>query len=188
MKFVNRWTARLQHYGKRWWYSPLVGFFAFIDLFILVVPTDGILITAVMNAPKRWFYTAICVTIGSSVGAVVLAYLITLYGDQIIWTLFPHIHESKTWVWTEHLMNRYGTWAIFIIGLSPIIQHPVIILAALARVPLDALFFAMLAGRAIKYSFLSWVASHSPKLLNKLWGVKRELRTVATGSSKKPKK
>jgi hypothetical protein len=39
------------------------------------------------------------------------------------------------------------------------------------------IFGLVFAGRALKYLFIAWLASHAPHILKKLWGVRRELHT-----------
>jgi len=178
MKILRRWLKRLQRYGTRWWYVPLISFLAFIDSFIVIVPTDSLLISAVMMAPRRWVYAFVVISLGSTLGACTLAYLVSAYGDQIVWQLFPTIQNSSVWLWTDQLMDKYGTIAIFLVSVSPATQHPAVILGGLTGVPLVEIFAAIFIGRSIKYSLFAWISSHSPKLLKNLWGVQNELKEV----------
>ena len=58
------------------WYVALVGGLAALDLFIMIIPTDGLLVTSVLVRPKRWVSWFLWVSIGSAVGAAALAAII----------------------------------------------------------------------------------------------------------------
>jgi membrane protein YqaA with SNARE-associated domain len=174
-KTVRRWIQFVEGYANRWWYSPLIAVLAFADSFIVVVPTDGLLVSAAMLAPRRWVSTTIFVSLGSSLGALGLAYLLARQG--LPWLLYfqPDIQSSRAWIYTDRLMDAWGSWAIFVISLTPIMQQPAVALAALAGRPMAEIFAAAFAGRLIKYGLLAWVSTHAPGVLGKLWGFKSDL-------------
>lgn len=176
MKVVQHWIRRLQRYAKRWWYAPLLGSLAAADSFIIVVPTDGLLVSGVLLAPRRWLYTAVMVALGSTVGAWLLAYALEIHGLPFLLKIVPEVQQTKAWLWSDQLMDQWGLWALFLVSLSPLMQHPAVALAALAGMPLSEIFFTMLAGRGIKYFALAWVTSHAPNLLGKLWGIQGDLK------------
>ena len=64
-------------------------------------------------------------------------------------------------------LTRYGLLFVFVIGLSPIMQHPAIVLAALANTPLINLGIVIFAGRLLKFLLLARVASHAPKYISR---------------------
>lgn len=186
-KTLKRWFTVLQRYSNRWWYAPAIGLLAFADLFLIVIPTDGLLVSAVMLSPRRWIYAAVVVSIGSSLGAYALAYVIHLHGLPFLLHLSPGIDQSSAWTWTSQLMSEWGTWGVFLIALSPLMQHPAIALAALAGMPESKIFAVVFAGRILKYLFLSWLATHAPGMLNRLWGLQYELEEVGLKDSGKSK-
>jgi membrane protein YqaA with SNARE-associated domain len=175
---LKRWIAALQKYADRWWYAPAIGLLAAADLFLVVVPTDGLLISAVMLAPRRWIYTAVVVTLGSALGCLLLAHLLQVHGMPLLLSIVPGIEQNSAWTWTQDLMGRWGTWAVFLIALSPLMQHPAVALAALAGMTLSKLFLVVFAGRIVKYLFLAYMATHAPGVLGKLWGLQYELEEV----------
>lgn len=169
---------RLQLYADRWWYAPLIGALAFADLFIIIVPTDGLLVTASMMQPRRWVRNFICVTLGSSLGAIALALLVREHGLPFLLSLAPDLPEHWMWGWSEKFLSNYGAWAVGLISLSPLIQHPAVALAALSTMPIAHIALAVLIGRFFKYLIFSWIASHSPHLIRRLWGIRGELDKV----------
>lgn len=180
---IKSWVRFFQRYSSRWWYAPAISLLAFADLFLVVIPTDGLLVSAVMLSPRRWLYTAALVSLGSSLGAAALAYVLSRHGLSFLLHVSPGIEQSHAWVWTNHLMSEWGAWALFLIALSPIMQHPAIALAAFTGISETKIFLVVLAGRAIKYLFLAWAASHAPRLLGHIWGMQYELEEVGLESS-----
>jgi membrane protein YqaA with SNARE-associated domain len=177
-KVVQRWIHWLQQYANRWWYAPVIGLLAALDSFIVVVPTDGLLVSASMLAPRRWFSTALILTFGSTLGAWALAAVLETHGLPFLLQLVPGVNETRAWAWTDHMIDQWGGIGLFLVALSPIMQHPAVALAALADMPLTKIFLIVFAGRLLKYLFLSWVSSHTPALLGRLWGLRAELKEV----------
>jgi membrane protein YqaA with SNARE-associated domain len=183
LKRVQSFVRMLQRYGYRWWYAPLVSLLAFADAFVVVIPTDGLLVSAVMLAPRRrWIYSCLIVTLGSAAGAWALAALLEVHGLPFLLELQPGLDHSPVWAWTNRLMDDWGGWALFLVSLSPIMQHPAVALAAIAGMPLTEVFMIVFLGRALKYGLLSWIASHTPKMLGRLWGMKEELEAVGVAT------
>lgn len=178
-----RW---LQNYTNRWWYAPLIALLAALDHFVVIIPTDGLLVSSVMLNPKRWIANAIIVTIGSSIGALLLAALIKFYGMSLLLAIMPSIEQSAIWNWTEHFMMDYGMVVVFCIALSPIMQHPAIALAALTGHSLTTIFAVVFFGRIIKYMVFTWAASHAPKLLSKIWVIQHELKEIEEAKHEAP--
>ena len=172
---VRGWVRRLQKYARRWWYAPLMGLLAAADSFVIVVPTDGLLVSATMLAPRRWLYTAFCVSFGSTVGGWLLALVLETHGWPFLLQIKPGIDTSTAWIWTDRLMDQWGLWALFFVAVTPVMQHPAIAMAAFAGIPLTEIFFVLLTGRSIKYLVLAWVSTHAPGLLSKMWGIQGDL-------------
>lgn len=178
MQRVSRLIKQIQKYVDRWWYPPALGALAGADLFIIVVPTDGLMVSSTMLAPRRWISMAFFTALGSSLGALALAAVLEVHGLPFILQLKPGIDQSALWIWTDQIMHQWGGWAIFAVAISPLMQHPAVALAAIAEMPLWEIFAMVFAGRIIKYILLAWISSHAPHYLNKLWGIQGELKEV----------
>ena len=170
-----RW---LQRFVNRVWYPPLVGLLAAADNFVVVVPTDGILVSSTMLKPKRWIGFASSVAIGSTVGAILLAAFVESHGLPWILDQYPGLSETRTWVWSAEFFERYGLLLVFGVAATPLMQQPAVILASLANTPLMKLAAVIFLGRFLKYLIMAYVASHAPNLLRKMWGVKGEMQEV----------
>lgn len=167
-----------QHYINRAWYLPMLSILAFLDNFLVVIPTDGILISSSMLRPPKWFFFALFTALGSAIGALCLAWLIDGNGIQIVEKLFPEIQTSSSWIRTQLFFEKYGLWLIFAVAVTPFTQQPAIILGVLAGVSIFQIFLISLLGRGIKFMLMAYLGSHAPNLIKKFWGVKGELKEV----------
>ena len=177
-RFITHAVKLLQYYIDRIWYLPLLSFLAILDNFLVVIPTDGILISSSMLKPQKWFYFSMFIGIGSAIGALILAYVIQLYGIQVVEMMFPDIQNSSAWIRTQKFFDEYGLWLLFAVAATPFTQQPAIILAVLAGIPLFQIFLVSLAGRTLKFILMAYIGSHAPHLLKKIWGVRDELKEV----------
>ena len=122
--------------------------------------------------------------IGSSLGAWALAAVLEVHGLPFLLQILPNITQSSAWIWTDRLMQDWGSITLFIVAISPFMQHPAVAMAALMELPLWEILAFVFAGRFLKYIFLAWVASHSPKLLDKLWGIQKEIKEMGVDTQK----
>lgn len=175
---ISAYVQVIQSFVDRIWYPQLVAFLAALDNLIIVIPIDGILISSSILTPKRWITLATNVAIGSTLGALILASLVEYLGLPWLLGIYPSIDESLTWIWTEKFFRQYGLLLVFGVAVSPIMQQPAVILAGLANTPLLKLAMVIFAGRYIKALVMAYVGSHTPRLLDKMWGVKGELKDV----------
>lgn len=175
-RHIRKKMRDLQSFADRIWYPPLLGFLAALDNLIFVIPNDGLLISSSMLTPRKWFALAISVTIGSTLGALVLITVVKLQGLPWILDVYPGLDQSHIWLWSLDFFQRYGMLLVFFVALTPIAQQPAIMLASLAQSSTQELCFVIFSGRLIKFIFLAYLASHTPKLISKLWGVQRELK------------
>lgn len=175
---IQKLIQQLQKYADRLWYPPLIGILAALDNLIVIIPNDGILISSAMLVPKRWTRLALAVTIGSTVGALILAAIIELQGLPWILSIYPGLDDTAIWKSTDSFMQLYGLLVVFVVAVTPLPQQPAVILAALAQTPLIELGLIIFIGRLIKFLIMAYLGSHAPRILYKLWGVKDELGEV----------
>lgn len=173
---IQAYVQKLEQFADRVWYMPLISLLSALDNLIVIIPNDGILVASSMLVPKRWFMFALSISIGSTVGAIVLSTLVEHQGLPWVLEFYPGIDQTQMWKWTEEFFDKYGLYVVFAVGLSPLLQQPVIILSALANTPVMELALVIFAGRFIKFNILAYLGSHSPKLLKKMWGMKGELK------------
>ncbi|WP_413289181.1 YqaA family protein [Bdellovibrio sp. HCB337] len=165
----------LQGFVDRYWYPPFIGFLAALDNLIVVIPNDGILISSTMLIPKRWLILALSVAVGSTFGAIALSLIVEHQGLPLILKIYPGIADTSSWNLTLEFFEKYGLLLVFVVAVTPFVQQPAVILASLAKTPLFELAVVIFIGRLIKFLIMAYIASHAPRLLKKMWGIKDEL-------------
>lgn len=173
---IQTYVQKLEQFADRAWYPPFIGLLSALDNLIVIIPNDGILVASSMLVPKRWAMFALCISIGSTLGAVALSFVVEHQGLPWVLEFFPGLDKSQMWIWTEQFFDKYGLFVVFAVGASPLMQQPVIILSALANTPLPELAAVIFAGRFLKFNLMAYLSSHSPRLLKKMWGMKGELK------------
>lgn len=169
-------VKNLEKFADRSWYAPLIAILAALDNIIIIIPNDGILIASSILVPRRWILFAVSIAIGSTIGALLLAALVKFQGLPWILNLYPGMNETSMWIWTENFFGKYGLLLVFAVSISPLMQQPVIILAAMSSASLIEIAALVFAGRLIKFLAMAFLGSHSPKVLKRIWGLKDELK------------
>lgn len=175
---ISRYIKVLQGFADRWWYAPFIGFLAAIDNFVIVIPNDGILISSSMLIPKRWLLFAVTVAIGSTVGGALLAAFVNFHGLPWILEIYPSLEKAGTWIWTVEFFDRFGLLLVLLVAMTPIAQQPTVILATVSHTPIWQIAAVIFVGRMTKFLIMSYIGSHAPKLLSKIWGLQNELEEV----------
>ncbi len=175
-RVIKRSIMKLRRFSNSFWFPPLLMVFAVLDVLVVIIPTEGILISSSMLKKGRWPTFALSVAIGSAIGSLLLINLIDHYGLQKILEFYPGIDQSNVWKLTLNFFNKYGLLVVFLVGITPLSQQPILAIAALSNISFLPLTLAILASRLIKFGIMAYIASHSPRLLNKFWGVKSEIK------------
>jgi uncharacterized membrane protein YdjX (TVP38/TMEM64 family) len=137
-----------------------------------MVPVDGLALGASLFAPRHWLRYAICTAIGSTLGAVLFAAVVQSHGTAFLEWLLPGIQGSGAWLRADRWADSYGHWALFLSALLPAPQQPMVAIDALTGTSLSRIGWVFLAGRALKYVILGWLASHAPDKLLRLRSVR----------------
>lgn len=173
---IARIVKKLQRFTNRFWFPPLISLLALLDVLIIIIPTEGILISSILLKNKRWITFALSVAIGSTIGSVLLINLIEHYGLQEVLKYYPSIDQTLLWKWTLNFFNQYGLLVVFLIGITPLTQQPVLIFAALSKISFPPLIIVILISRIIKFGAIAYIASHAPRMLSKFWGIQNEIK------------
>jgi len=172
---IRRTVRKFQKFIDRVWFAPLLALLAALDSLIIVIPTDGLLISSTMLKKSRWWFFAFFVAIGSTLGALVLVALSDYLGLEKILEFYPGLDQSQVWQTTMEFFKKYGIIVAFVVGLTPFSQQPALIIAGLIHNSFMGLAIAIFISRVIKYLIMAYIASHAPRLLSKMWGLKDEL-------------
>lgn len=175
---ITKNVKKLQRFVSRIWFPPLLMILSMLDVLLIIIPADGILISSSILKKRRWPFFALSVAIGSTLGALLLYFLVDHYGLQKILEFYPGIDQTNSWTWTSNFFNQYGLLVVFLVGITPFSQQPVLIMATLSQLSFLPLVSVILISRIIKFCIMAYIASHTPHLLKKFWGVKNEMKDV----------
>lgn len=185
MKIIKRfqikmltWIKKIQTYTDKGWYPWLIAFLAALDNLVVIIPNDGILISSSMLSPKRWFNFSLWMAIGSTFGAMILASIVKFYGLPLILEFFPTFTQTDAWNLSQEFFQQYGLLMVLIVAITPLTQHPAVILASMANVSFYHLAVVIFIGRFVKFLVMAYIGSHTPHLIKKIWGVRSELDEV----------
>lgn len=177
-RIARKFISTIQKFVNRIWFGPLLIFLSMCDSLIVIIPTTGIMISSTIVQRKRWWQFGVYVAIGSALGAFIIVMLTKFYGLEKLIILFPTLTSSAIWKWTLYFFKQYGLLVVFVVGLLPFSQQPALIFATLSNISLTPLIAAILISRLIKFPFIAYLASHAPKFLGRIWGIKFELEDV----------
>lgn len=175
MQRLLKILRRLQAYADRPWYLPTVALLGGLDLFILIIPTDALLISSVLLRPRSWIRATLWATSGCALGSLALGALVQWEVADWLRTQLPETFGHSYWIWTEQFIGNHGAIALAVIAFSPFPQLPGVVIAALGGMSLPTLFLAVWVGRFVKYGIYAYIASHAPKFLMKIPLVRQEL-------------
>ncbi len=175
---ILKFIARLERFAQRIWYTPLVALLAAADLFILIIPTDALLISNVALRPKRWISIAVWVTLGSALGSLALSVGIQAWGSDFMGALGISLQSSPSWQSTAQWMRDYQGLTLALFGAGPFPLQPAVVVAASADVNPWSIFLWVALGRAAKFFFFAWAATHAPTILSKIWGIRSEVESL----------
>lgn len=156
-------------------YFLILAGLSFLDVFLIVLPLDPLLIAAVFARPKRWWLFALSMALAYTLGLMLIAWGVRLYGVEFIHQFLPEIESSSAWIRATKMTAQYGHWAILVIAMSPIAQQPIVALAAIAGTSMTEIALYLLIGRLIKFNVIAYAAYRSPPLIRRIFRIKEEL-------------
>jgi membrane protein YqaA with SNARE-associated domain len=184
-RFFSRLIALLERFADRPWYFPAAGAIAAADLFAMIFPLEGLLISSVILQPRKWVHAFIWTATGSAVGSVALAFVAHHFGESALALFSEGALNSPSWIKTQGFIDRHGALAVGFIAFSPIPLQPAVVLSGLAHMPLPVVFISVLLSRGLKFGLYAWLATHAPHVLGKLGFVRRELDDIENERSEK---
>jgi len=137
----------------------------------MFIPTEGMIVTTTLMRPKRWWITALFVTIASACGAMTLAWLGTRYGEPFtLWLLGDNVFESAMWIRMNGWIQDYGFWGLWFVAIGPLPQQPAILICTLGHMTPFEIATAVFLGRAPKYFLFSYLATKGPQWFKHAFG------------------
>lgn len=127
-----------------------LGALSFAESSFFPVPVDVMLAPMCLaNLPRAWRYATVA-TVFSVLGGVA-GYFI---GVGLFESIEPWLRESSYWSayqTSREWFDRYGVWAIFVAGFSPIPYKVFTIAAGVAALNLPGFFIASVIGRGARF-------------------------------------
>ena len=140
---VMRWS---RHRHAEWY----LGAMSFAESSFFPIPVDVMLAPMCLARPERSWYFALNATLLSVLGGLA-GYAI---GYLTFEAVEPWLRESHYWssyLTARDWFDRYGIWAVFIAGFSPIPYKVFTIAAGVAMLDLGGFFVASLIGRGARF-------------------------------------
>jgi membrane protein YqaA with SNARE-associated domain len=150
-KSLHLLIVKMQAWVDCWWYSSLLLVLAFADLFVFIIPTDGILVSSILARSKRWLTLAAAVTLGNTLGALIFVFILRDYGVEVIQEWMPGLTSSWAWSFTQHFFADYGLWVLFFCAATPVSVQPALFCAVIAGTGVVPIVLVTLIGRIIKH-------------------------------------
>tara|TARA_Y100000310_G_scaffold334233_1_gene413488 strand:+ start:17753 stop:18340 length:588 start_codon:yes stop_codon:yes gene_type:complete len=148
---LTEWTQRT--------FEPLgmwgLFFLAFIESSFFPIPPDILLVIFTLSTPKLWLLLALVCTVGSVLGGI-FGYGIGLAGERVILErFFSHSKIDRV----HRLFDRFGAWAVFISGFTPIPYKIFTIAAGVFYIDFKKFVVASILGRGLRYFLLAFLVA-----------------------------
>lgn len=167
---THRIIAMILKRAERSSFVPLVGLAAFLSTLSMSVPVEWLVVAAALACRSRWAMTASIAALGSAIASLGLYLAFHHFGWNILAERYPELAGSRAWLQATDWLSRYGLLALF--GLMavplPIPKLPMLAVAGIYRLPIPHVFFAIIAGKIIKYLAYAYIAIRFPEALRSL--------------------
>lgn len=141
------WTLTLaRHRRAPWWLGGLT----FAEAIFFPVPTDIMLAPMAVATPQRWWQLAILTTVCSVLGGVV-GYGLGYWALDAILPWLERAGQRDAYDTAVNWFNRFGFWAMFLAGLTPIPFKVFTVSAGAAQMALLPFVTGALVGRGLRY-------------------------------------
>ncbi len=159
--FLYRKTlAWARHKNASWFLAGL----SFIESSFFPIPPDVMLAPMCMATPNKWRRLAFITTVSSVLGGV-LGYLI---GAWMLDMILPWLQTTSYWSsyqLAEQWFVKYGVWAVFIAGFSPIPYKVFTVAAGGLSMAIVPFVLASILGRASRFYLVAGLMAYGgPKM------------------------
>ncbi len=146
-------------------FTPLgsLGLFilAFIESSFFPVPPDILLIILALAEPSKALWFAFVCTLGSVFGAL-LGYYIGAYGQK---TLLRKLMNGRKIRKVKRLFNKYGGWAVFVAGFTPIPYKVFTISSGIFKINLRTFIIASIFSRGLRFFIVAFLIMTFGKMI-----------------------
>jgi membrane protein YqaA with SNARE-associated domain len=143
---------------------------SFAESSFFPIPPDVMLAPMALATPKRaWFYAALT-TLASALGGVA-GYLLGMFAFEMIAPLLRSYGYWEGFLRVQDWFDKWGFWAIFIAGFTPVPYKLFTISAGLIAMPFIPFLVASVIGRGARFYLVSALM---------VWGGERMQNMVRT--------
>jgi membrane protein YqaA with SNARE-associated domain len=174
-----RWVQWVRSASGNRWFPFHAALIVIVDYFFPVLPSTALVVSASVLAPKRWLPIAIGCSIGSALGALIIAFIFQQYGWLVIEWLFGDLRTAPQWETIQYAIQTFGLIALFLFSFLPMPLRVPTLVTTLAGVLPITIMIIVLIGRLVGYGLLAKLASVSPKQLLKFPTIRRSKTLVA---------
>ena len=150
-----------EHFSRSRYYGAILVFIAFSLMVTGLIPLEIVLLPCIATDPNHWKKIASYCVLGSSLGALILAALFTVYGRAFVEHFFPLLPSSRQFLQMEQWIDNVGVFALAGIAALPIAQLPAIAFCGLMKMNLGQIFVSFLIGKSAKYGLIAYGASRA---------------------------
>ena len=128
----------------------------------MTVPFASLLVGAVLMAPRRWKSIAVWSSLGAALGGGLLYLAFHHLGWARLFDAYPDVVRSKAWSDATRWLTTYGVATLLLIAALPLPLTPVLMFAAVSRLPVVEVLLALWLGKLVKYTAYAWLTSSFP--------------------------
>lgn len=160
------WTLRLSaHRRAPWWLAGLTA----AESIFFPIPTDIMLAPMTQARPQMWWRFALLTTVFSVLGGLV-GYALGIWLLEAVLPMIEAAGKREAYDLTQDWFARYGFWAVFLAGVTPIPFKVFTVSAGAAGMALLPFFIGCLVGRAVRFFAVAGLV--------RLYGAKVEQRVL----------
>lgn len=134
------------------WKVSALFLYAILKAFLPLPSLEVVLLPLLLYDPSNWFLFCLVGSIGTFIGGGIGYGLAYTKGRKIV----RHLINEKEIQKGEHLMQKYGLWAVFIGGITPIPDFLLAYLAGFSKMPFFQFAFCDAFARFLRSVLVSW--------------------------------
>ncbi len=154
-QMIRRLYDWVLHWAETPYGVPALFLLAFAESSFFPVPPDVLLIALAISIPARAFRFAFVCSLGSVLGGI-LGYSIGFeFYDLIGKPIIEFYHGQEKFEEIRQLYDQYGTWAVFIAGLTPIPYKVFTIASGVFNFKFVTFMLASIVSRSLRFFAVS---------------------------------
>lgn len=168
MKIFSKLYARTMSWARHRHAPWYLGCMSFAESSFFPIPPDVMLAPMSLANPRRAWLFALITTLASVAGGM-LGYFIGVFAFELIEPTLRDSHYWSAYLQAQVWFERWGFWAIFLAGFSPIPYKVFTIAAGVASMALLPFVVASLIGRGVRFFLVAGLmAWGGPRMENML--------------------